>query len=262
MDKHFRGSRDNTHSHGSYKMTNQIVFDRISFAYSDGTLALSNTDISIAEGEKVALIGPNGAGKSTLLLHLNGILRGSGRIIIDGETIEENTLQSIRRKVGMIFQDPNDQLFCPTVEDDVAFGPLHFGLKREELDNVIHDALAKVEMEDAIKRPAHHLSLGERRRVTLAAVLACKPKILALDEPAAMLDPKRRRWLVDFLNTSTQTVILATHDLDFASRTCRRAVLMNEGKIVADGDIGEIMSNSKLLADNDLEPLRTVTSDQ
>lgn len=235
-----------------------ISLKDLSFTYSDGRQALTSISLAISKGERVALIGPNGAGKSTLLLHLNGILRGKGAIVIDGTRLEDKTLPEIRKSVGLIFQDPNDQLFCPTVGDDVSFGPMHMGLSAERIDEMSRDALALVGMEETIKRPAHHLSVGERRRVTLAAVLACSPKILALDEPAAMLDPKRRLWLIGFLNASELTVILATHDLNFARRTCSRAIVMNGGRIVADGDIGAILGDGKLLMENDLEPFDNV----
>lgn len=236
-------------------MKTHILLRNLSFSYPDGSPALRGVNLSIQDGEKVALIGPNGAGKSTLLLHLNGILRGSGTVEIDGISLSDKTLREIRRKVGMIFQDPNDQLFCPTVADDVAYGPMHFGLPKEELRGIVQDALEKVGMGHAAKRAAHHLSLGERRRVTIAAVLACRPDILAMDEPAATLDPKRRRWLIDFINGSPKTAIIATHDLDLAMRTCGRVVLMNEGKIAADGEIRAIIADSKLLEANDLEPV-------
>ena len=233
-------------------MTAMVDIQHLSFAYPDGRLALMGVSLAVNEGERVALIGPNGAGKSTLLLHLNGILRGEGRIVIDGLELAKATLPEIRRRVGLIFQDPNDQLFCPTVGDDVAFGPLHFGWPREKIDRVVCDALAAVGMEAAWHRPAHHLSVGERRRVTMAAVLACDPKVLALDEPAAMLDPKRRRWLVDFLCASHHTVLLATHDLDVARATCARTILMHGGRIVADGATETILADAALLASHDL----------
>lgn len=236
-------------------MKTHVMLKNLSFSYPDGSPALRDINLSIQDGEKVALIGPNGAGKSTLLLHLNGILRGSGAVEIDGTTLSDRTVREIRRKVGMIFQDPNDQLFCPTVADDVAYGPMHFGLPREDLHEIVQDALKEVGMEHLARRAAHHLSLGERRRVTIAAVLACRPDILAMDEPAATLDPKRRRWLIDFINRSSKTAIIATHDLDLALRTCGRVVLMNAGKIAADGEIRTILADAGLLTANDLEPV-------
>ena len=233
-------------------MTAMIEISSLSISYPDGRSALSEVSLSVGEGERVALIGPNGAGKSTLLLHMNGILRGEGEVKVDGIRLSKETLPEIRRRVGLVFQDPNDQLFCPTVADDVAFGPMHFGLAREELERKVADSLSAVGMGDAAGRPAHHLSVGERRRVTLAAVLACDPKVLALDEPAAMLDPKRRRWLTDFLAGQGRTVVLATHDLDFAMATCPRTVLMHGGRVVADGETRAILANRPLLSSHDL----------
>ncbi|HPM41474.1 MAG TPA: ABC transporter ATP-binding protein [bacterium] len=233
-------------------MTAMIEINSLSFSYPDGRRALWEVSLSVGEGERVALIGPNGAGKSTLLLHMNGILRGEGEVRVDGLKLSRETLPEIRRRVGLVFQDPNDQLFCPTVADDVAFGPMHFGLAREELDRKVADSLSAVGMGDAAGRPAHHLSVGERRRVTLAAVLACDPKVLALDEPAAMLDPRRRRWLTEFLVGQGRTVVLATHDLDFALATCKRAVLMHGGRVVADGETRAILGDRQLLSSHDL----------
>ena len=233
-------------------MTAIIEIRSLSFSYPDGRRALSEVSLSVGEGERVALIGPNGAGKSTLLLHMNGILRGEGEVKVDGIRLSKETLPEIRRRVGLVFQDPNDQLFCPTVADDVAFGPMHFGLAREELEGIVADSLSAVGMGDAAGRPAHHLSVGERRRVTLAAVLACDPKVLALDEPAAMLDPKRRRWLTEFLAGQGRTVVLATHDLDFALATCPRTVLMHGGRVVADGETRAILADRPLLSSHDL----------
>lgn len=234
-------------------MTTLIELKDLTYSYPDGRTALLNVSLSISEGERVALVGPNGAGKSTLLLQLNGILRGKGKISIDGMEINDNNLAAIRKLVGVIFQDPNDQLFCPTVFDDVAFGPMHFGLDSNELRAAVEGSLLEVEMLEKAALPAHHLSIGERRRVTFAAVLACNPKVLALDEPAAMLDPKRRSWLIDFINRCNRTVILATHDLDFALRTCGRGVIMNRGQIVADGETKDILNNSTLLRENEME---------
>ena len=233
-------------------MTAMIEINSLSFSYPDGRRALWEVSLSVGEGERVALIGPNGAGKSTLLLHMNGILRGEGEVRVDGLKLSRETLPEIRRRVGLVFQDPNDQLFCPTVADDVAFGPMHFGLAREELDRKVADSLSAVGMGDAAGRPAHHLSVGERRRVTLAAVLACDPAVLALDEPAAMLDPRRRRWLTEFLVGQGRTVVLATHDLDFALATCKRAVLMHGGRVVADGETRAILGDRQLLSSHDL----------
>jgi energy-coupling factor transporter ATP-binding protein EcfA2 len=229
-----------------------IAIENLSFNYTDGHAALSDISIFIPHGEHVAIVGPNGAGKSTLLLHLNGILRGKGKIIIDGLELTDKTLPDIRRKVGLIFQDPNDQLFCPTVYDDVAFGPLHFNLGGEELDTIVKRSLTQVSMQDAQKRPAHHLSLGERKRVSIAAVLACSPEVLVFDEPTSMLDPRCRRELCTFIKHSDKTVIVATHDPSFALETTTRCLLINEGRIVCDGATNKILNDKELLLKNGL----------
>lgn len=230
----------------------QIIIENLSYTYPDGQSALSGISVSIPKGERVALVGANGAGKSTLLLHLNGILRGKGRIVIDGVELKNETLAEVRRKVGIIFQDPNDQLFCPTVLDDVAFGPEHFGFSHDEIHQAVDLALDHVAMKYAAHRAAHHLSLGERRRVSIAAVLACSPEIIVFDEPAAMLDPKRKREMTSFIKESDKTVILATHDPQFALETTTRCILMNGGRIVADGLSSKVLGNHELLAQHGL----------
>jgi len=229
-----------------------ITIKNLSYSYPDGHNALRDISLEIAKGEHVAFVGPNGAGKSTLLLHLNGILGGTGKILIDGIELKEETLSFIRRKVGIIFQDPNDQLFCPTVKDDVAFGPLHFGFETEIINSIVEDALDQVAMKHASHRTAHHLSIGERRRVSIAAVLACEPDILVFDEPIAMLDPKRQREITSFIREAQKTVIIATHDPEFALKTTTRCILMNNGKIVADGKSSEILLNRALLSNHGL----------
>lgn len=229
-----------------------IEINNLTYRYHDGRVALNDVSLKIDKGERVALIGPNGAGKSTLLLQLNGILRGEGEVMIDDKVLCDENLKEIRRTVGLIFQDPNDQLFCPTVRDDVSYGPRYLNYTKSEIEDITRTALMKVGMEHAIDRPSHHLSQGEKRRITIAAVLACDPEILALDEPAATLDPKRKEWLVNFIGESKHTILLATHDMQFARHTCKRAILMNKGKIVADGDIESILSDKQLLAENDL----------
>lgn len=229
-----------------------IIVENLSFKYSDGHTALSDISISIPNGEHISVVGPNGAGKSTLLLHLNGIFKGRGKIIIDGLELSDKTLPDIRRKVGLIFQDPNDQLFCPTVYDDVAFGPLHFNSNSKDIDAIVKKALEQVSMHHAQKRSAHHLSLGERKRVSIAAVLACSPEILVFDEPSSMLDPLCRRELAGFIKQTEKTVIVATHDPAFALATTTRCILLNKGKIVSDGPTDKILGNEELLLKNGL----------
>jgi len=229
-----------------------IITENLSFSYKDGLNALSNISVSIPSGEHVAIIGPNGAGKSTFLMQLNGILRGSGKIFIDGILLTEKTIKEIRKKVGIIFQDPNDQLFCPTVYDDVAFGPLHFKIGHEKIDEIVKKSLNRVSMLHAQKKSSHHLSLGEKKRVSIAAVLACSPEILIFDEPSSMLDPRNKRELADFLTKTEKTIIIATHDLEFAIKTTTRCLLMNNGTIVCDGPTHEILNNKEILLKNGL----------
>ncbi len=224
------------------------------FSYPDGHVALDGADFHIHPGERVALLGPNGAGKTTLLLHLNGILTPtSGSVRVAGLEVTEEHLQEIRRRVGLVFQDPDDQLFMPTVRKDVAFGPANFGVGGEALEHRVVSALEAVGMIDAIDRAPHHLSLGERRRVAIATVLAMQPEILVLDEPSSNLDPAGRGELAHILTGLDITMLMVTHDLPYAARLTRRALVMNHGRIVADGPIEKILGDEDLLAANRLE---------
>lgn len=211
-----------------------IEIERLSFRYPDGRQALQDITLSVAAGEKVALMGPNGAGKSTLLLHLNGILRGEGRVRIDGMELSDRNVRIIRGKVGLVFQDPDDQLFSPTVFDDVAFGPLNMGLSEEEVRARTAWALAQVQMSDYAARMPHHLSLGEKKRIAIATVLSMQPHILALDEPSAGLDPAARQNLLDLLKNLPQTMLIASHDVEFVREVCNRTIALERGRIVAD----------------------------
>lgn len=217
------------------------------FSYPDGNAALRGVDLEVACGESVGLIGCNGAGKSTLLLHLNGILRGSTPVRILGVEVSGKTLPLIRAKVGMIFQDPDNQLFMPTVADDVGFGPLNMGMSTEEVDREVARALSQVDMLGFEQRSPHHMSIGEKKRVSIATVLSMSPEILALDEPSSNLDPRHRRDLIQLLNSLKLTKIISTHDLDFVRSTCDRVAVMDKGKITAIGSAPKILGDQTLL---------------
>lgn len=227
-----------------------IKVENLSYTYPDGHRALENLNFNLKKSESVAVIGPNGAGKSTFLLNLNGILKGGGKVQVDGLVLSKNNrdnLREVRRKVGLVFQDPDDQLFMPTVYDDVAFGPLNLDLPTEELEERVTKALAAVGLSGYESRLSHHLSMGEKKRVSLAAILSIDPEILVLDEPTSNLDPKARRQLIKILNSLNHTKIIATHDLDFSKETTERTVLFYQGRIVADGSTKEILANQALL---------------
>jgi len=235
-----------------------IEIQDLEFAYPDGTKALQQVSFRITHGESVALIGANGAGKSTILLHLNGCLfptKGSARI---GDVpITKSTLQSIRRTVGMVFQNPDDQLFMPTVYDDVAFGPLNLGFPLEEVQLKVMSALEQVGLAHVKNKSPYRLSEGQKRSIAIATVLSMNPDILVMDEPTSNLDPKSRRNLINLLQTFTHTKIIATHDLDMVLDICERTIILNNGRIVADGKTIELFQNADLLEQSHLEqPLR------
>jgi cobalt/nickel transport system ATP-binding protein len=216
--------------------------------YPDGTVALGNIDLTVAAGEKVALVGPNGAGKSTLLLHLNGVLRATaGQVTVAGTLVGERTLAEVRARVGMVFQDPDDQLFSPTVFDDVAFGPLHMGYPRDEVTRRVAAALEQVGMAGFERRMPHHLSLGQRKRVAIATVLSMDPAILALDEPSAGLDPRARRSLVTLLQELPQAMLVSTHDMRLVRDVFPRMVVLSDGVIVADAPSARLLADAALL---------------
>jgi len=224
-----------------------IAIESLGFGYPDGTRALDGLDLRVAAGERVALLGANGAGKSTLLLHLNGILACSPRVSILGMTVEKRNLREIRRRVGLVFQNPDDQLFCPTVFDDVAFGPRNLGLADGEVEARVAEALDAVGLPGAGDRTSFHLSVGQKKRVALASVLAMGCEVLVLDEPTSALDPRGRRELMGLLERIGRTQLIATHDLDFVARLCGRAVVMARGRVVADGTPERILGDHGLL---------------
>ena len=226
----------------------------LAYSYPDGHQALFGVDLSISQGERVALLGPNGAGKTTLVLHLNGLLdAGLGSVTVAGLPVEKENFKEIRRRVGVVFQDPDDQLFMPTVRDDVAFGPANMGLDGTELDDRVDHALNLVGMSEFADRPPHHLSFGQRRRVAVATVLAMEPEILVLDEPSSNLDPASRRELADILKDLDITMLMVTHDLPYALELCPRAVVLSGGVIVGDGPTRDILLDDNLMKSNRLE---------
>ncbi len=250
-----------------------LLIRDLSFSYPDGRPALQGVDLSIAPGESVALVGPNGAGKSTLLLHLNGLLPGRGRsqglhvhglqlqtparpapsVWVDGLEVNDRNGPEIRRRVGLLFQDPDDQLFSTSVLEDVAFGPLNLGRKKSEARQIALDCLARVDLLDAADRMPHHLSFGERKRVCLAGVLACSPSILVMDEPSANLDPRGRRRFMALIESLPATKLLATHDLEMVLDLCTRTILLDSGRVVATGPSRDILGDADLMARHGLE---------
>lgn len=230
----------------------------LSYSYPDGTLGIRDISFRITHGESVAIVGANGAGKSTLLLHLNGYLvPGEGSVRVGDYPLTKKNLKAVRRSVGMVFQDPDDQLFMPTVYDDVAFGPLNLGLESDEVDKRVNDALETVDAPHLINRPPYKLSGGEKRRVAIATVLSMLPDVLVMDEPTSALDPKARRRLIKMLKTFKHTKVIATHDLDMAVDVCDRTIVLHESGLTADGPTMEIFSDEALLEASGLEkPLR------
>jgi cobalt/nickel transport system ATP-binding protein len=230
-----------------------LQIENLSFSYSDQRPVLRGINLSIQRGEKVALVGPNGAGKSTLLLHLNGILSGQGRIKIAGLELNRSNLPQIRAAVGLVFQNPDDQLFSPTVFEDVAFGPLHMGLPEDEVRQRVERALGQVNMRGFEDRLSHHLSIGEKKRIAIATVLAMQPELLVFDEPSAGLDPRTRRMLINLLRELPLTMLISTHDMLLVRELFPRMVLMDQGQIVADGPTSRLLEDAALLEAHGLE---------
>ena len=238
-----------------------IRVDEVSFSYPDGHAVLQGISCAIKRGEKVALIGPNGAGKSTFMSLLNGVeMPSAGKVVVGGLEVARENLIAVRRKVGIVFQDPDDQLFCPTVFDDVAFGPLNLGLAPDEIHERVREALSLVGLTGFEQRSSFHLSFGERKRLALATVLSYQPEILVFDEPSTNMDPLNRRRLINWLQESDKTILLCTHDLDIALEVCNRCLVLVDGKIVADGLASEILYDRHFLEANNLElPLALMT---
>jgi cobalt/nickel transport system ATP-binding protein len=234
-------------------MTNVLEVRDLHFSYHDGLAALRGVSFQMCDGDKVALVGPNGAGKSTLMLHLNGILNGGGEVLIGGQRLTRENLPIIRGMVGLVFQNPDDQLFSPTVFEDVAFGPLHMGFPMEEVESRVESALGAVRMSAFRNRLSHHLSVGEKKRIAIATVLSMDPQILVLDEPSAGLDPRARRTLINLLRELPITMLVSTHDMKLVQELFPRTIVMDEGQIVADGPTKNILENEELLTAHGLE---------
>jgi len=239
-------------------MSPAIEVRGLGFHYPDGTAALSDVSFTVAAGECVGLLGPNGSGKSTLLRHLNGILperlaATGGPVRIEGEALTRENLAAVRRRTGLLFQDPDDQLFCGTVGEDVAFGPQQLGLSPAETDRRVTAALAQVGLADFAGRHPHHLSTGEKRRACLAGVLACTPGILVLDEPSAGLDPRGRRELIVLLRSIAATKLIATHDLELVVELCPRTIILDRGRVIIDGPTAILLNDEPLMLAHGLE---------
>ncbi|GAA2020422.1 energy-coupling factor ABC transporter ATP-binding protein [Nocardioides kribbensis] len=236
-------------------MTTPVLDVRgLAYAYPDGHQALYGVDLHVHRGERVALLGPNGAGKTTLVLHLNGIhTAGAGSVSVSGLPVTKENLAEVRRRVGIVFQDPDDQLFMGSVRADVGFGPANLGVRGAELDRRVMAALEQVGMADYADRPPHHLSFGQRRRVAVATVLVMEPEVLVLDEPSSNLDPASRRELADILRSLDVTVLMVTHDLPYALELCPRSVVLHDGTVVADGATYDVLTDDDLMRRHRLE---------
>lgn len=235
-------------------MHHSIEVEHLSYSYPDGHAALQDVSLHIEPCEKVALVGPNGAGKSTLILHLNGIFPAqAGQVRVCGLDVTEKNLGRVRAAVGLVFQNPDDQLFSPTVFDDVAYGPLYQGLSSDLVQERVEQALAAVHMQVYARRVSHHLSAGEKKRISIATVLSMKPEVLVLDEPTAGMDPRARRGLINLLRDLPLTMLVSSHDLALVRELFPRMVIMDEGRVVADGPTVELMKDEKLLTAHGLE---------
>ena len=235
-------------------MTNVLAVHDLHFSYHDHHPALRGVSLELCAGDKVALVGPNGAGKSTLMLHLNGILTGQrGNVMVGGDRLTRHNLPAIRAMVGLVFQNPDDQLFSPTVFEDVAFGPLHMGLPKDEVLARVDSALNAVRMSNYRDRLSHHLSVGEKKRIAIATVLSMNPQILVLDEPSAGLNPRARRTLINLLRELPITMLVSTHDMRLVEELFPRTIVMDEGLVVADGKTREILADEKFLNEHGLE---------
>ena len=235
-------------------MSKYLEVSNLTYEYPDGFKALNEISFGLGRGDSLGILGPNGAGKTTLILHLNGILGElDGSIRLNNLEFTENNLAEIRKTVGVVLQDPDDQLFMPTVLEDVMFGPKNFGFSEVIAKENAEEALNMVGMNDYQEKAPHHMSFGQKRKVAIASVLASKPQLLVLDEPSSNLDPSSRRELIDILLSLDISIVLVTHDLPMALEICPRSIVVNNGKITEDGKTKELLTNNKIMKENRLE---------
>jgi len=225
----------------------------LTYAYPDGTQALRGVDLAVSAGEKVGLVGQNGSGKSTLLMCISGLYTGQGCIHCEGSELTGSRLRETRRHVGLVFQSPDDQLFMPTLADDLAFGPVNLGLDAHEVGRRVEEVAAQMGLSELLDRPPHHLSMGQKRNAAIASVLVMRPALLLMDEPSSNLDPRSRRRLIEVLKSLHATMLIASHDLALVGTVCSRVALIDEGRIVADGPAAEILGNGELMDRHGLE---------
>jgi len=233
-------------------MQELITVENLSFSYPDGQQALTDVSLGIYRGDSVAIVGPNGAGKSTLVLHFNGILRSNGHIKLLGKAVDDNNLRWVRSRVGLVFQNPDDQLFSPTVFEDVAFGPMNMGYSEAEVEQAVKLSLELVGMTGFEKRSPHHLSVGEKKRIAMATVLSMSPEVLVIDEPTSNLDPRGKWDIIEVLKGLSVTKIVVSHDLEMVEALCCRTVIIDRGRVVADGATADILADKQLLAEHGL----------
>jgi cobalt/nickel transport system ATP-binding protein len=234
-------------------MAKAIEIENFSYNYADGTAAVKGIDLAVEHGERVAFIGPNGAGKSTLLLGMCGFIKGSGKVLIDGIEVKKENIKKIRTLTGSVLQDPDEQLFMPTLFDDVAFGPLNMGLEEMEIHRRVEETLTIVGLGGMGHRPPHHLSAGQKRAAAIATVLSMSPKIITMDEPDSSLDPRSRKRLLQLLRTLPQTLVIASCNMDFVARLCDRVVLLDGGKVIANETARKILSDAVIMEKHGLE---------
>ena len=235
-------------------MQELITVENLSFSYPDGQQALTDVSLGIYRGDSVAIVGPNGAGKSTLVLHFNGILRSNGHVKLLGRAVDENNLRWVRSRVGLVFQNPDDQLFSPTVFDDVAFGPMNMGYSEAEVEQAVKMSLEMVGMAGFEKRSPHHLSVGEKKRIAMATVLSMSPEVLVIDEPTSNLDPRGKWDIIEVLKGLSVTKIVVSHDLEMVGALCHRMVIIDRGRVAADGATADILADKRLLVEHGLAP--------